>query len=49
MKKINEEDQDVIKYAKRLAAIHMFNSGERQVPNDNDWDVQYGLNTSGMF
>ncbi len=49
MKKINEWDQDVIKYAKKLADIHKMNSGERQVPNDNDWDVQYGINSSGMF
>jgi hypothetical protein len=25
------------------------NGGEKQVPNDNDWNIQYGLNTSGMF
>lgn len=49
MKKINEDDHDVKKYAKRFADIHKMNSNETPPWNDNDWDLQYGVNGSGIF
>ena len=49
MKKINENDQDVIKYAKKFASIHLTNSKEWSPSDDNGWTDQFGVNTSWMF
>jgi hypothetical protein len=49
MKKINENDQDVIKYANKFASIHLMNSKEWSPSDDNGWTDQFGVNTSWMF
>jgi hypothetical protein len=49
IRKINEWDQDVKKYAEKFAEKHKENGNEKPPSNDNDWNQQYGVTMSGMF
>jgi hypothetical protein len=49
MKKVNEGNPDMKKYADRLSEIHQMNSKESPPPQDNDWIVQQGYVGSPLF